>query len=152
MPNPLRIFKKLIKVSFYNLVQKFDNRTAKVLLIYFQPLYFEMTEREQGKDNILNQNSLTTYIVSQSLVYEICRTFDFSFALPSIETYLLYSSIITGPFLGAFTCFGSIFIWKLFTMFDRFLHESTDFLHPGVEGDVSCVMLLSNMNIPYKQV
>ena len=70
MPNPLRIFKKLIKGSFYNLVQKYDNRTAKVLLIYFQPLYFEMTEREQGKDNILNQNSLTTYIVSQSLVRE----------------------------------------------------------------------------------
>ena len=72
MPNPLRIFKKLIKDSFYNLVQKYDNRTAKVVLIYYQPLYFEMTEgiieKEQGKDNILNQNSLTTYIVSQSLV------------------------------------------------------------------------------------
>ena len=67
MPNPLRIFKKLIKDSFYNLVQKYDNRTAKVVLIYSQPLYFEMTEREQGKDNNLNQN---TYTVSQSLVRE----------------------------------------------------------------------------------
>ena len=58
MPNPLRIFKKLIKDSFYNLVQKYDNRTAKVVLIHSQPLYFEMTEglieKEQGKDNILN--------------------------------------------------------------------------------------------------